>query len=1265
MRPNLRSLLLAAAVLMIGAVGMRVVVASQQESPTASSTTPSGAAGDDRLLGQTNDQVDAKSTGCLSCHNPMDSPSMHTTGTVRLGCTDCHSGKPEIMKPAEAKPGSAGYEEAKTQAHPRPRFAENARSSANPVRAYTRWLEEDREFIKFVNPGDLRVAEQTCGTSGCHAAEVLRVRTSMMTHGAMLWGAALYNNGAVPVKNPIFGESYSSDGTPQRLQTFPPPTAEETRAKGILPYLEPIQRWEVSQPGNILRSFERGGRSKPEVGNPQLEEDPGKPDVKLGQRGFGTLTRTDPTVLGLQKTRLLDPLLSFPGTNDQPGDYRASGCSACHVVYANDRSPEHSGPYAVRGNTGQTGTVDPSIPRNESGHPIRHEFTRSIPSSQCIVCHIHPGTNMVATYFGYTWWDNETDGDKMYPKEEVHPRPKFQQRVQTRNPERTAIRGLWSDVGFLARTGSADFNKELQNTQFADFHSHGWLFRAVFKHDRKGTLVDAEDRPLDMQDPDRLKKAVHLKDIHLEKGMHCIDCHFEQDSHGNGKLYGETRNAIEVDCVDCHGTIQQRATLRTSGNASPAGGTDLSKLRTPFGEREFFWTEGRLFQRSMMEQDKQWEVVQVLDSITPGNSHYSEKSRLAKTVAKDGVTWGAVPKDETSLAHGNSRMTCYSCHSSWAPTCYGCHLSMTANQRMPMLHNEGLLTRNWTSYNFQVLRDDVYSLAIDGTVTGHRVAPVRSACAVLVSSQNADRDWIYYQQQTISAEGLSGQAFSTFVPHTVRARETKGCTDCHVSAAGDNNAWMSQLLLLGTNFMNFMGRYIYVATGKSGYEAVSVAEHDEPTAVIGSDLQKVAYPADYKKFVNAGRQLKEAYRHAGSEVLDVQGRGEYLYAAMGKGGFRVYDIANLDDKDISEKMITAPVSPLGQRFCVPTKYAMAVATPTTLGVDPLRTHRQENEEQSAHLMYGFLYVADKEEGLVVIGDPNLKSASPGVGTLLDGDPNNNFLKRALAFNPGGILRGARRITIVGTYAYILCDRGLVVVDLDNPLDPKVTAEIGAPLREPRGLAVQFRYAFVVDGEGLKVLDISNLAKPVVVDGAFVAFSDARNVYVARTYAYVSGGAQGLGIVDIEHPEKPRMDQLFTADGKINDVNDVKIGMVSAGVFAFVADGRNGLRVVQLVSPAADPSFAGFSPRPMPRVIATYRTRGPALAISKGIDRDRGVDEGGNQIAVLGRRGARPFNKEELQRMYLRRGKLYTVRDDPPGPAQKAASAADVSMPVTP
>src|SRR4029077_5384995 len=105
---------------------------------------------------------------------------------------------------------------------------------------------------------------------------------------------------------------------------------------------------------------------------------------------------------------------------------------------------------------------------------------------------------------------------------------------------------------------------------------------------------------------------------------------------------------------------------------------------------------------------------------------------------------------------------------------------------------------------------------------------------------------------------------------------------------------------------------------------------------------------------------------------------------------------------------------------------------------------------------------------VVIGDPDPKSKTPGVSTLLNGDPRNNFLKRALAFNPDGILNGARRITIAGTFAYMLCDRGLIVVDLDNRLKPRISAEIGAPaLEDPQGVAIQFRYAFVVDRRGLK------------------------------------------------------------------------------------------------------------------------------------------------------------------------------------------------------
>ena len=1179
------------------------------------------------LLTQSQAEADRKSAGCITCHVSTDEPTMHPTRTFRLGCTDCHGGDATAGVSAGTPKDSAAYEQAKMQAHPQPREPEFSRGSANAKRPFTKWLQESYEYIRFVNPGDLRVAPQTCGTSDCHATEVLKVSTSMMTHGGMLWGAALYNNGSFPLKNARFGESYSADGRPQSIHTIPQPTPEETRAKGIIPELTPLERWEISQPGNVLRVFERGGGKKGEIGNPDREEESGRPDDKLGERGFGTLLRTDPVFLGLQKTRLLDPMLSLPGTNDQPGDYRGSGCSACHVIYANDRSPEHSGPYASFGHLGHSASSDPAVVKNESGHPIRHSFTRAIPSSQCMVCHVHPGTNMETTYFGYTWWDNEGDAERMYPAQQHNPTEEERYEVALRNPEGAAPRGLWTDTNFLEKTGSPEFNRELHQSQFADFHSHGWIFRAVYKRDRQGNLLDAENKIVSPDDPAKFEKAVHLKDIHLEKGMHCADCHFEQDAHGNGKLYGEPRAAIELDCTDCHGTIERRATLVTSGPASPPGGTHLDAFRTPWSLRRFEWRGEKLFQRSMVEPDKEWEVVQTLDTITPGNPHYSEKSRWAKTVETDGKTWGAIPAASKShLAHPNSKMTCYACHTSWTPNCFGCHLAMMANQRKPMLHNEGLLTRNWTAYDFQVLRDDGFMLGIDGTVTGHRVAPARSSCAILVSSQNQNREWIYYMQQTVSAEGFSGTAFSTFVPHTVRSKETKACDDCHVSARNDNNAWLAQVLLQGTNLLNFMGRYIYVADGAKGFDAVAVAEHDEPPAIIGSYLHRVAYPDDYRRHVQANSELKQSFHHEGN-VLDAQLRGEYLYTATGKGGLRIYDVANIDNKGFSERMVTAPVSPLGQRFYLKTKFATAVASPSTLALDPARSRRPENEEQPIHPLYAFLYVADKYEGLVVVGDPSPKSKSPGVSTLLDGDPRNNFLKRALAFNPDGILNGARRITIAGTYAYILCDRGLVVVDLDNPLSPRVTAQLSAPeLKNPQGIAIQFRYAFVVDREGLKVLDVTSLDRPRLVAGASVPLEDARNIYVARTYAYVAAGKQGLAIVDVERPEQPRLDQVFTAGGKLNDVRDVKIGMVDASTFAFVADGANGLRVLQILSPEDSPNAYGFSPRPTPKLIATYRTAGSALAISKGEDRDRAVDESGHQIAVFGRRRPSPQSR---------------------------------------
>ncbi len=1288
-------------------------------APRAKSSAPSAAV---------TQAAAAAPEGCVTCHGNTE--PMHTTDNGKLApdgkdgqglsCTYCHGGNP-VAKTAE-------------DAHVRPRNPDfwkykGKMTSANPQGLNALMNQESWEFVRFINPGDLRVTQKTCGE--CHSQEVAANETSNMRHGAFLWGAAFYNNGGYPAKDARYGESYSPDGQPERLIQVPQPTLEQQLQKGWLRFIDPIPRWEISQPGNILRVFERGGKRRLEVGLPEKDEDPGKPDKGLSARGLGTLQRTDPVYLGLQKTRLLDPTLNHLGTNDHPGDFRSSGCTACHVVYANDRSKVNSGPYAQYGNMSYTQTGDTNIPRNEPGHPIRHTLTSAIPTSQCMVCHMHPGTNMVSTYTGMIWWDNETDGDKLYRKEQ-HDASQDEEQVKLgRNPEAASLRGQWSEFkdpdrlspdDFLVKSGDpdGDINKSLKNIQLADFHGHGWLFRAVFKRDRAGNILDSFGRPVKNVTAAKLGRAVayedndprsssilgksgqpvHLKDIHLEKGMHCADCHFRQDAHGTGILYNEPRAAIEINCTDCHGTIQERAKLVTTGFAAGQGIKDDKlvdeergrNLRAPrSGQRDITrnlyardakgakiplfevapnvatnatakplaktfkdekgaeqtveFKSGEVIQNSLVEPGRWWRVKQTRDTVDPQSPDYNELSRYAKTIRRDNKTWGDVPTDEAQLAHPDKQMTCFACHSSWMTSCFGCHLSMKANRKMPNRHNEATESRNYTTYNFQVIRDDVFMLGKDGTTTGHRVAPVASRSAVLVSSQNQQREWIYSQQQTISSEGYSGQAFSTHVPHTVRAVETKGCSDCHVAEQNDNNAWMAQLLLQGTNFVNFMGRYVYVAA-EEALEVVPVTEHEEPQAVIGSTLHRLAYPDNYNKFVSKdGRKLSTFFEHVGNpEVLSVQLRGEYAYVAAGEGGLRVYDVAQIDHKGFSERITTAPVSRFGQKFWVKTKHATCVAAPTTLGVDPARNRDPNNQEQPIHLLYAFLYVTDKEEGLILVN----------AATLLDGDPLNNYLKRALTWNPNGVLNEANNIQIAGTHAYITTDKALVIVDIDKPLEPRVVKTI--PLHEPKAVAIQFRYAFVVDEEGFHVVDITTPADAHLVEEAEVKFHHGHDVYVARTYAYVAAGPDGIKIINVQNPAKPELDQTFNAEGQLNDVHQVKVAMTNASLFAYVADGKNGLRILQLTDPETMPTFAGFSPRPEPKLISTFKTKGPAIGLSKGLDRDRAVDESGNQLAVFGRRGARPFNLAEMQRMYLLNGQLYTVSDSPNTPAQPFTNA---------
>ncbi|MEY2884249.1 MAG: hypothetical protein RL490_1973, partial [Pseudomonadota bacterium] len=809
----------------------------------------------------------AKSDGCISCHSASDAWTMHASQAVVLGCTDCHGGDARVIAPIGLARADAGYAKLRDDAHVLPRYplAWHYPSSANPKRSYTLLNREAPAFVRFVNPSDYRVARDSCGA--CHMPVIEAAERSLMATGAMLFGGASYNNGIAPYKNYVFGESYTAghggvtepghgsvgaamfsptrDGRP--LGTL----SDDERARGILPFLVPLPAWQVLPPADIFRVFERGGRNInptfPEIGLPdslgaiQRLEEPGRPDIRQSNRGPGTGLRIAVPVINIHKTRLNDPFTWFMGTNDQPGDYRTSGCGSCHVVYANDRDPVHSSVWAAAGRDGQSQSADPTISRTEKGHPIQHAFTRAIPSAQCMNCHMHQPNMFMNTYYGSTMWDYEADAPRMWPAQQKYPTAAEVREINERNPEAAAARGLWGDVDFLRTV--ADRNPANKDTQFADYHGHGWNFRAVFKRDREGNLLDAGGdmtsygtdtaHIIANDDPEKWRKAgaaqfpepaatpgaaqvgkaVHMMSVHAEVGMQCADCHFAQDGHGNGFIHGEVANAVEIGCKDCHGTADALPTLKTSNVAAQPAGMDLTLLRNPDGRPRFEWQDrdGRrvLIQRSVSNPKLEWRIHLTRDSVTRGHPDFNAKAARAKLISKrDYYSFGPGVKAQ-DRAHGDDNMTCYSCHLSWTTSCGGCHLPIEANWKTVTHKYEDQETRNFATYNPQVARDDMFQLGRHQTTKGAIIAPVRSSSALMLSSVNINRERIYVQQPPISSAGYSSQAFAPHFPHTVRRSETKQCSDCHLSAADDNNAIMAQLNLLGTNFVNFVGLNVW------------------------------------------------------------------------------------------------------------------------------------------------------------------------------------------------------------------------------------------------------------------------------------------------------------------------------------------------------------------------------------------------------------------------------------------------------------------------
>jgi len=136
---------------------------------------------------------------------------------------------------------------------------------------------------------------------------------------------------------------------------------------------------------------------------------------KGGTKVLPTYAESGELVDDMLRKKCLRCHINSPSPN-RLGDFRATGCAACHMIYANDGQTitgDKAIQMAQKANN-EAKENDPKLKSDLSGliskrgYPMKHRLTTAIPTVQCVRC--HSGNRVGTEYIGLF----EHDFEKMY-----------------------------------------------------------------------------------------------------------------------------------------------------------------------------------------------------------------------------------------------------------------------------------------------------------------------------------------------------------------------------------------------------------------------------------------------------------------------------------------------------------------------------------------------------------------------------------------------------------------------------------------------------------------------------------------------------------------------------------------------------------------------------------------------------------------------------------------------------------------------------------
>ncbi|MHC4958066.1 MAG: hypothetical protein ACYTGN_06785 [Planctomycetota bacterium] len=606
--------------------------------------------------------ADAAVSSCMLCHNGSKvsdyaGPGIQNPhpfpGADNLDCTGCHGGNP------------FGADKGASHVPPPPQIGDRDFQDDNAEAYFNRLTltgidkypdyEVDgltysaMDYLQFVNPGDLRVVSsgRSCGI--CHQRHVETVTASPLATETGILSGAMYTAGidnAIEQYTGLYQNTAVDFGFRAVTDTNFDPNVD-----GSVPAL---REFPVFSGRNDDSPLAIRNNDDYDVDNLENSIDP----------VTGRLIKDSPLAnLWHEQVAFTcgDCHLGSAGANNRTGDYRGSGCTACHMEYSiNGRS------YSRDPNVNKFEPEDPdNIDDPERPHLKAHRIIstyktlsngvqqQGITDYACAGC--HQGSNRtVMQYWGIRLDQNEdVDNEVQYPANPADFRD------TGRDPRLFGFEGREGDGN-----GTDTFNGR---------EDEQYLLYEDYDDDNR------DDTP---------------EDVHYQAGMGCIDCHGSYDLHGgdvaaadNMRIVGRMEHAVSISCENCHGGTSEYAT--TAGGTFNGAAADMAvdgngkKLGHVVKE-----ADGNYYLYSRVTGKKHY-VVQTRDTIVNnGKTHpfsalpiYSPKASYAMGRDDGNPLTGLGPVQSTSgvggahnnFAHGDT-MNCASCHASWTNTCMGCHL---------------------------------------------------------------------------------------------------------------------------------------------------------------------------------------------------------------------------------------------------------------------------------------------------------------------------------------------------------------------------------------------------------------------------------------------------------------------------------------------------------------------------------------------------------------------------------------------------------------